>query len=246
MGFFTKLRNLITGKGWQETEQIQQDNKLFEETKKALEQAEDIQKENIIQEGKTNEQIKKEQEDITKKLEELKKETEEPIQTEQKITYKEKTPIGKLQEQMKTKEELNTIKFTPSSNLGETGNVYRELLKKSVISLKLQDGTIDNAMLDLIIQNRQKLRHRFSAVINITTEQGTGVLELDGVLAEEVKDIYKFINIGRTYTSNEMRTQMQEAMKYFNNTYGTIGGSLVLPGGGKTTVQSIDVQLTFA
>lgn len=249
MGFFNKLWNAITGKGWQEEtlEEKIQETKGKEiipiKQEKEIKEEEAKQEEIEIKEEKQEEVKEEKKEEKKIKKERRKEETREIEQATKR--YKESGNITNIQKQLK-KGAIGTTEFKITNNLNELRSTYEELLSKSTITTRLRDGTTDKTLIDIIITNREKLQHRFSAEIIINTTNGTARMKIDGILAENLININNYLQEGRTYTSQELRTTMEEAQRYFEQEYGSIGGSIIVPPSNKLTITNIKTEMTFA
>ena len=71
-------------------------------------------------------------------------------------------------------------------------------------------------------------------------------MSIDGILAEHLNGLYDYIQIGATYTSQELKNAMTEAQRYFEKQYGAIGGNIKPPMETKSTIQNISIKMTFA
>lgn len=242
MGFLKKAWNWITGKGYAEDEEIEKQKVAQEEKLERLQQAEDI---TPIQE-KPRTEIKE-----PVKEEELKPRQQRPIQTKgseiQQATkqFERSGSIAEVQGKLQVGTISNTT-FTPTADLSTIKTVYSKLLERSTIPTVDREGNPDQALIGILIENREKIQHRFTAEISITTEKGIGRMSIDGILAEHLNSIYDFIQIGATYTSQELKTAMQDAITYFEKQYGSIGGNINPPMETKSTVQDIQIRMTFA
>lgn len=228
MGFINKLWNLVRGKGFKEEEKIEE---KITDIEKELRNAEDIiePKKKVI--------VKKE---------------------EKKIEIEKPKGIEKIERRYKRKETLTTVQnklrkgitgetaFTPTNDMGQLRGVYNKLLKKSTISTQDKYGNEDEALIEVLIENRRKLQHRFTAEILIKTTKGEGRMSIDGILAEDISGIYNYIQIGGTYTSQEIKIAMNNAMAYFEKQYGSIGGSIQAPLETTSVITDIEVKMTFA
>lgn len=150
--------------------------------------------------------------------------------------YEKTGSIKTIQERLK-KGHLSTLKYNPQNK--DTRNVYKELMKGSTIE-------VDDELINLIIENRTKFQHRFSAKIIIYTDKGDAELTIDGILPEQLYEINDYIEVGQTYTSQGLKTAMDEARKSLENRFGAIGGTSKAPGSGKVTVTGIEIEISFA
>lgn len=189
-------------------------------------------------------QSKPVKEKLQKKLSK-EKPSKRPTKTEILKKIESAPQITAIQETI-GKNNRSEIKFIPSRNLSDKRTVYEQLLRNSSISVIDKNGNVDTALLDILIENRRKLQHRFTATIEIITDKSKGSMEIAGILAEDCDDIYNYINTGETYSSQELKERMQQAMVHFEQTYGSIGGMIIPPNEEKSTITGIDIKLTFA
>lgn len=241
MGFFKKLWNFVSGKGWQDEEELlkkQEEQQYEEDRKEKLREAEslkpDIQEERIVSQERPIKQQQKPT--LPKKSEEVEN---------ARIRYEGKGSLTKVQERL-FPQTVGTIDFQPTSDMGILKGVYNKLIEKSTISPYDKNGNPDQALIDVLIENRNKLQHRFTAEIRIVTDGGEGYMSIDGILAEHLNGIYDFIQIGATYTSQELQEAMNQAQAYFEKQYGSIGGNIRPPMNKKVTVQDLQIRMTFA
>lgn len=242
MGFWKKTWNWLTGKGFKEEEEI--DTTQQEQQTKELQEAEETS--TPQEETQQEEQIQKEEK---QRFEPPKPQYKEPQKKEEVKTatkrFEQSGNIEKIQERL-TEGVVSSVQFTPTKDLSSLRGVYNNLLRKSTISVYDKYGNEDQALLEVLVQNRNKLQHRFSGEIIIITNGTQGRMTIDGVLAEHLSDINDFIQEGMTYTSEELKKAMGEAMAYFEKQYGSIGGNIQAPPETKSTIQQIQVKLTFA
>lgn len=241
MGFFKKLWNFVSGKGWQEEEELKkvQEEEYKQTQRDSLREAENLKQEEEIREI-PKEEIK---EKPKPQIKTTPKQQEEVTQATKR--YTQSGSLAKVQERL-TEGTIGTIDFTPTSDMGVLKGVYNNLLKKSTISTTDRFGNEDNALIDILIENRNKLQHRFTAEIQIITDGGNGFMSVDGILAEHLNGIYDYLQIGGTYTSQELQTAMQNALSYFEKQFGSIGGNIRPPMNKKVTIQDIQIKMTFA
>lgn len=245
MGFFKKLWNFVSGKGWQEEELLKEEEQTIkeptreEELQESLERAEaqtPIEKEEEIPVPEPPKQFT-----VTEPQE---KEEKEEVERATK-RFSGSGSLANVQEQL-TEGTINSIDFQPTTNLGELNQLYNKLLQRSTISTTDKDGNIDQALIDVLIENRNKLQHRFTAEIRIITDGGEGFMSIDGILAEHMGNIGEYIQVGGTYTSQELQVAMQNALTYFEKQYGSIGGNIRPPMNKKVTIQDLQIRMTFA
>lgn len=244
MGFFKKLWNFVTGKGFKE-EEIKDDiqEAYKEDINKKLRDAEDIKpiereeiKEDIEIRSEPRRRIVKEDRFVSQANEDLVK---------AKDRFVKSGKISQLQDRL-VEGTISETEFTPTDDLGMLNGIYNNLLQKSTISTVDRKGNLDQALIDVLIENRGKLQHRFTAEIIIYTTSGQGSMAIDGILAEHMSSIYDFIQVGATYTSEELKSAMNQALRFFEKQYGSIGGSINPPLETKSTVQDVQIKMTFA
>lgn len=74
-------------------------------------------------------------------------------------------------------------------NLNNTKQVY-----KRVLTAKMLKGKIDSDVIDILYENREKLMHKFSADIQVITQNGlVGTIYVVGVLAESFEILQHWI-----------------------------------------------------
>lgn len=153
--------------------------------------------------------------------------------------FKNAGSITKIQNKINTQGQISSTIYNPTTTLNESSKIYEKLLKGKTIN-------IDSDMYDIILTNRYKLKHRFSAKIIIDTNKGEASLTIDGILPEETNDIYNFITPEQTYTSQELKNKMQEIKSHYEKNYGSIGGSIITPPDMKVTIKDVKIETTFA
>jgi len=251
MGIFKKIWNFVTGKGFQDEEKEQEIKIKEQNIQEQLEQAENLQE--PTQETTTQQKEEQITEPTTPQKQETTTQTQTKIipskanQETQQATQRFKGSGSITEAQKKLQgNRINQITFTPTNDLSTLKNTYQKLLQKSQISTTDKYGEEDQALIDILIENREKLQHRFSAEIIIITNGGKGSMYIDGILAEHLNSIYDHIQIGATYTSQELKEAMTETYKQLERQYGAIGGNINPPLEKKSTIQSIEINMTFA
>lgn len=142
---------------------------------------------------------------------------------------------------------LTEVTFRPTYNMNSINDVYSSLLSQAVISAKTKEGRVDTELVKILVENRQRIRHRFAGTVVITTKSGqVGKIEIDGILAEDLGDIRLFVEEGATYTSEELKVAMNNALSHFEQKFGAIGGAITTPAESKSTVLEIDTTISFA
>lgn len=216
MGFFGKLTNWFRGKGWKETEEIQreeEEKRREEERKREISEGLEAAKE--VEQTKARREKTKIRE--TERTEEERKE-ERRKATEFEHAVKEYNKKGQLKtyEDKLDKTTINKIEFEPTPELGQYRNTYKQLLMSKA---KLDDPEI----LDILIENRNKLRHRFSATITIYTNTGEIAAEIaiEGLLIEELSLLDTYFTEGQKteYLSEDISAFTSD----FETRYGLIG-----------------------
>ena len=199
MGFLKKAWNWITGKGYLEDEEIQLKKAEQQEQSEALERAETLepkQREEIQEQTQTIEtqpEIRTEEKPIKPKPTTTPKSIEETTNATKR--FQQSGNIAQAQERL-SGDRINEITFTPTNDLNSLRNTYENLLRKSRISTTDKYGNEDKALIDILIENREKLQHRFTAEITIHTNKGQATMSIDGILAEHLNGLYDYIQIG--------------------------------------------------
>lgn len=263
MGFFKKLGNLLGGRGFKEDEEIEERKIVLGEEEQEKEVKEE-QTEDPLQIYKTEEELKaegiSEEQELKpeEEFEEVKEEDEEKEGELSKAEEEAKEEIKEIQKKSRGTRSISSITSTiqegttssvkinisPEMDIGDT---YNQLLRNGVINIRDKNGNIDESLVQIIIENRVKLQHRFSAEIIIETTSGNkGMISIDGILAEQLHEIYQFIQVGATYTSQELKSAMDSALIHFQKQHGAIGGSKNPPPEKTTTIASMEAKVTFA
>lgn len=241
MGIFSKFANWIRGKGFKETEEVEPTEKIQPKQEELLKTEDQITQEREEAEQEIQQQEEEKQYKITTKTPTIPiKTTTKPDSDIQKAIKQIRSTgsITKVQENLRGGG-IRTISFEPTQNLNGLRQKYEDLLQGGNVG-------IDQAMMEVIIENREKLVHRFSARITITTDQGRVTMDVDGILLENTNDIYQFIQKGQTYTSEELKRQMYSLRDHYEKQYGAIGGEPIIPPSKVYKIQDIDVQQSFA
>lgn len=137
------------------------------------------------------------------------------------------------------------VKFQISDNLNDYSNVYEDVLKDGMISVE-KNGKQDNELIQVLIENRRRLQHRFAVKIEIATDQGAAGIEIIGLLAEDASEIYNYVTPGQTYTSEELKTVLNQFKDKMTEKYGCIGGEAYAPASGKCIVRDMEATVSFA
>lgn len=179
MGFFKKAMNWIRGKGFKEDE-IKTEETTKEEEIKIPEPPKPI--ENI---SKNKEE--KAEEEIETKIEEAKEESDkkelERIKTETKEYGYEEVQKGITQNQkrykgIKTIEQINQETTENINNMYEhstyfngemEGVSYAQHMKNAILQRQV---TVDEQLAELIVSNAEKMKGRFTTIIEIETTDG--------------------------------------------------------------------------
>lgn len=233
MGFFGKLFNWFSGRGWKETEQIQAEQQAVEQERIERQKVEDVQY------GVDKSEEPKPQEIVKP----------EPVQTE-----RPKTPLEQEQEAQKKKlaqmpsrssvekqinpDVVNQVNVAGKSfNMNELSNYYKDIYTKNA---KLNDPDI----LNVLIENRGQLQHRFEAKFVFYDEKGYNAeLKVSGILVEHTTLIYTLIPMDRQI--DYFSSLLADALTQFEEIYGAIGGSISKPVREKTRITEITRDVTF-
>ena len=268
MGFFTKLKNWFVGKGFKDDlKQEESVDKVDVETRKRDEPA--IPVDSLVQKNKIAEDLeptRMQQVDdanthhdvtpgIKKSVDEVDVKTRK--RNEPVVPVDERSDVQKVVKQIGSKGKIsdveskiridgnNDISFQPTTDLNQLNQVYNHLFTKNNISVIRSDGSIDTALLQVLIDNRQKLQHRFSAEILVMTDSSVGMIYIDGILAENLYVVSEYIEIGRTYTSEELKVAMNNLLNRCENDFGSVGGDVKAPMEKKSRVVDVQVKMNF-
>lgn len=233
MSLWTRLKNLFTGKGWQETttEPEEELNEIIKETpeEKAEEQQYTIKE---TKKETTTPKEKTAQKTTPKKIKE--KETPEIRKAVQK--YQEKPTIKSVETKLKPNI-VNTINIPITQSLNEITPHYQKILTENA---KLND----NDILNVLIEHREQLQHRFTITIWIELDQKqAGKLEIQGALIEHSNLVYEHINIGQKI---EYLTEILNNLgNEFQHRYNSIGATPTVAIE-KGEVTNITAEVSFA
>lgn len=143
-----------------------------------------------------------------------------------------------------------SIEFGLETTQDGTRDLYKQVFSKQTENniLRYDDG-IDEDMVQVLIENRQKLRHRFTTTIIITMEDGEIASEIIYAgLPEEIKEEIinsKEITIGQDYGSQELQQALNVLGTRIADKYGTAGKTISVPhGGGK--IKQVILSTEFA
>lgn len=231
MGFFNKLWNWVRGKGYQET----QEEEIIKQPSEPIETT-PIQE--PIQEAQQIEEPQKETQKTTiQKTRTIKEESDQEIEKfKQNLQGK---PLKKDIEAKIDREQINKLNIqTVMTDIGELKPLYTKIFTDNA---KLEDPDI----LNILIQNRKQLQHRFEATFKIYDKNGqVGELRTSGILIEHTNGLYKFVNEGQEI--DYLREALEAAQSYFEQNYGAIGGNVNVTTNKKIKVTGINIDVTYA
>lgn len=246
MGFFNKLVNWVTGKGWKENYQLQQE-KVKEEQAETNDVAEDHQypkEEGYAAAPPQKEEPK--QRSLFPFGEDKPKEEAVPTPQEKEmkkaVSALEKFPLKADVERKIDSATVNRVDMgTISQDIAQLRPSYERIFTDGA---KLSDPDI----LNILIQNRQQLQHRFSAEFRIYGKiQGEiGVITVSGILFEHTSHIYNFLRIGQDVDKSTFGQLMDQAISSFETTFGAIGGSKENRLNHNDRITDIVASVTFA
>ena len=133
---------------------------------------------------------------------------------------------------------VNETSVNVNVNLGELKPYYTKLFSENA---KLNDPQI----LEILIENRHKLKNRFNHEIKLY-EKGkiVGMVNISGVLIEDLKDTYMFVNEGQTIDYLSQVLPLIE--QHFKSQHGAIGGSSTTFNIKKVTIDEIRFNSSYA
>lgn len=216
MGFFNKLWNLIRGRGFSE-EEIK--------TETATEPKPITTTETTKPEPKTEKPTETTKQETRKPETETKPTGIKPPKKDeiQKATETYAKHPSKAEIEKKIKPEgVNRITIEQQSfaDIGQLKPKYEQIFTENA---KLTDPDI----LNVLIENRQQLQHRFQAEFIIELNGAyAGTLTVAGILMEHMGYIHNYLNIGQQLES-ELKTYLEQVLKGFESTFGAIGGNVV-------------------
>lgn len=228
MGFFSKLWNAVRGRGFKETEDIAKAEEAAL-LRKQFEAAEDAQYPTQIEEKEP--EVPQVEQEIPQAVEQV---SNQAVDNTIENIRREREPITNLTRQLN-----NNIVGQAPVPVSENLNVYRTTYEK-LFSEKVQD----RELVQILIENRERLRHRFSINIIIMDDQGTaGNLQVSGVLPEEGNLIREYIKEGQE--TQYLSSVLASALGAFKSQKGAIGGSFNAYRE-KVTIKAIQIQSDFA
>lgn len=232
MGFFAKLKNWFSGKGWTDDEiiEVQQEP--------VTKQYEDVEEKQYEDTEETPEVLIREDKEptigraTTLQVEKPKSEIEKAVDK-----YEKKPMMKKAEEKLDT-EKVNIVQIpTIPSDLSQVRPYYDRLLTENA---KLGDPEI----LDILVEQRGKLQHRFSIDIKVFLNgKDAGDLKVNGVLIEHSSIIHNVLRIGEK--TEYLQEQLNILASQFENEFGAIGTSVSVRDQ-KGTITDIQVNVTFA
>lgn len=229
MGFLTKAWNWVRGKGFkEEKEEVEQE--IIKQTERIEEPT--TKRKEIKEERKIKEEEKKEEKIILTK----EKEKSEMEKFRERI---KRQPLKKEIEGKINKEIVNRINITQTQgDIGKLKPLYTEIFTKDA---KLTDPDI----LDVLIDNRKQLQHRFEATFTIFYEKGiAGTMRTTGILIEHTNDIYRYITIGQEI--DYLTEALEAAQNHFEQNYGAIGGNIKVEVTKKIKITNIEIDVSYA
>lgn len=235
MGFFTKLKNWFTGKGWTE-------NEITEEPPKPS-------YEEVEQQQYQTQQPQQTEETETKQTQELREPIKLPQKTEQQKEIE--TAIRKYESKPKVKQiekginEDGENRINVSQNqFGDMSNLKPQYTKVFTENAKLNDPDI----LNVLFQGRQQLQHRFTAEIKVDVDgKYANTLEVRGILIEHTGMTYNFVNVGMQIDSPpQLDKLLQELGSAFESNFGAINSGLKTTNMHKGQITNIQIEVTFA
>lgn len=249
MGFFGKALNWVKGKGFKEdiepkkTEikpikkksikkesklkierEKQISNKKVEKVIKNIEKKKETEIKPVLKEKKTKKIIVPEIEKEIETKSELENvnQNKEIQQTEYKKTINnfESMPKVKNYTNLINNKVLNRVQFQPTSDLNQLRPLYEKLITTNG---KLDDPEIMN----ILIENRNKLQHRFNAEFTLKGEKNGVIAKIyvQGVMLEQSHAIYEYFSIGESVNTTTLGEKCSEFTSFMRENYGAIGGS---------------------
>lgn len=250
MGFFNKLWNWVKGKGFTEetTTQTTTPTTIVEPTIRETTQR--IDKE--IETTKKQEEAKQKEETPTKGRKTIIKELDQQIRetktTQQKEYEKAITRMDKLKDLknitkgIKDQGLTKTMLQTQDMDLGQTRKNYTDLFAEGA---KITDPQI----LDILIENREKLRQRFSAEIKVWLDgEQAGTLYVHGILVEELSIIQQELQEGMLLRKDIKEEYLSNKLDNLQNEFRAYGArdthyNVIKE---KETITNITYEMTFA
>lgn len=240
MGFFGKLFNFVRGRGWQETEEINKAKELADKLDSAKDAASQIQQETAIEQ---------EQERI-KEVAELPetRETQTVLsgpdkEAEEAVKQIRRAPEAK---QFTDKIDPNIVNEFEIEGKLETINDLRPYYNNALSA----NGKLDDPdVLKILIENREKLRHRFHTVFKVYATDGTlaGELNITGLLLEDASGIRNFVEEGQHISGTEgLSLKFDEAISYFQSKGALSSNKNILKGGVTYNVGKVTTSVSFA
>ena len=166
MGFFNKAWNFMRGKGWKDndiqeqpvfdTVQEEQLKKVEDTQYKKPDIVEDVEQKDLTEQFKQEIADIKREEDKIESLDNIEEQRAQQNEFNKVVKKFESSPKVSEFTSGLNNEVVNSQSIMPTSNLGQLKPIYSKLLTENG---KLNDPDI----LDILIENRMKLQHRFSA-----------------------------------------------------------------------------------
>lgn len=254
MGFFTRLKNWILGKGYTETttQQEKQEETIIEPQEPR--KKEEKQKQPDIT------PTKQQQTPTDKKLEQIEKEIKQATTKKQKET-KKKTEIEKAIKTMESKTKVKTIEqkikpqginylqVVPTRNMNELKGIYTKIITdQGKINLYDKDGKLDEDLINLLVMGRNQIKKRFSIKITVSIKGETGAtLNMQGVLIEHTYLVNNYISIGMEMIDSQQLIQLLETIKnQITQQHGSLGGTVNPTNNLIGKITNITTDISFA
>lgn len=234
MGFFNKLWNWMKGKEFEDSQneygEIRQRDDYDEIENRQYSNENDIKEQ---QEEKQLRLLKEEPEEEPEEINDVKQEIKK---VEERI---KRNPTVKSVVERINQEGVNNIKNIKfDGNLGELKPIYQKIFTENA---KLNDSDI----LDVLIENRDKLQHRFVIRIEVYSREGiAGTLVVNGILIEHAQEINDILRIGMEI--DYLREIFEQYLDYYKNNYGAISGDFEININKKFTISDIRIDASFA
>lgn len=236
MGFFNKLWNFIRLKGFRDRDNVEQ------RLKSAQGQEEPVQQQYTgpVTPDTGGSEVAYEQQPA--------KETQADRQDKPAVTEMDRyvSRVSKFPKKSDVEKNIDNEQMVTGEvksgtlNLNEFNQNYKDVFSQKV----LKDGVMDDALFNVLLQNRFQLKHRFQVHFQVYIDNvNSSTLSIRGLLPEESQYIYSKINIGNNveYLSKVLR----ELESSFESIYGSIGEGFTHPKKEKGKITDIKISYDF-
>lgn len=266
MGLWEKLTNFVLGKGWKSKEELVVNKSVKPRATEAIINTTEVQ----TTTNETKKDNKTEETSVINNTDTyipVKSEIEDNI-VKEKITepVEEIKPVLKVTTKKKSSDVdriVKNYKFAPSiaefeNKINERGVNYSEIQLNQPLNyyyntykdVLLKNGKLsDPDIMGILIENREKLRHRFNMIVRIflnNDPQHYGVVYISKVLAEDNAPIHKYAQIGSMVDGSHGLVDIIDNIKSAYSYSSDVSGAQVKTFTGTKQISNVTIDFGFA